>query len=217
MRPVLAASPALLLAGALLAVPASAQTMLMPYQNNPIATPPGAPPPTEGPQQTAQGTLPQGPYLTECKEVRMLEGTLTAFCPKGDGTWQTTQLQHADSCPGGIRNAGGDLFCGSSQMGSTTSPESYGSSSGSTYASPAEQRPSYGAFGTGPQPMATGAYPVTSSVPTQSYAAPAYNGAGPYTYNPYGGYPSASPYGGYPPPANQYVSPSATRAAQPPY
>ena len=139
----------------------------------------------------------------------MLGDTLTAFCPRGDGTWQTTQLQHADSCPGGVQNAGGELFCGPSQVGSTTAPENYGSSSGSAYAAPAEQRPSYGAFGTGPQPMATGAYPVTPPpVPTQSYAAPAYNGYGPYPYN---------PYGGYPPTANQYVSPSATRAAQPPY
>ena len=176
MRPLLAAaSPALLLAGAILAAPASAQTMLMPYENNPIAAPPGVPQPTEGSQQTVEAATPRGPYLAECKDVRMLQDTLTAFCPRGDGTWQTTQLQHAGSCPGGVQNAGGNLFCGPSQVGSTTSSEGYRSSSGSTYAAPAEQRPSYGAFGTGPQPLATGAYPVTSPpASNQGYAAPTY-------------------------------------------
>jgi hypothetical protein len=125
MRPLLAASPALLLATTLLAAPASAQTMLMPYENNPIATPPGVPPPTEG--------LP----------------------------------------------------------------------------APAEQRPSYGAFGTGPQPLATGAYPVTSPpAANQGYAAPTYNSYGPYTGT-YGA------YGATPPAQDQYSSPSASRTARP--
>jgi hypothetical protein len=215
MRPILAASPALLLAGVVLAAPASAQTMLMPYQNNPIATPPGAPPPTEGPQQTAGGALPRGSYLGECKDVRMLQGTLTAFCPRGDGTWQTTQLQHADSCPGGVQNAGGDLLCGSSQMGSASSPESYGSSSGSNYGSSAAPPSGYGAFGTGPQPMATGAYPVNPPPgPYQGYAAPAYNGYGPApAYNIYGPY--SGTYGPYPAPQDQYYAPSASKTAHP--
>jgi hypothetical protein len=215
MKSILAASPALLLAGAMLAAPASAQTMAPPDVSQPMAQPYAgqtAPQPYSGQaqQQTAQGTLPRGSYLNECKDVRMLQDTLTAFCPRGDGTWQTTQLQHADSCPGGISNAGGDLVCGMpSQVGSTTPPQSYGSSAGSTYGTPAAPPASYGAFGTGPQPAATGvAPPAYAPVPGQTYAAPTYNGYGAYTYN---------PYGAYPPAANQYVSPTGEGAAQPPY
>jgi hypothetical protein len=229
MKSIFAASPALLLAGAMLAAPASAQTMGQPDLNQPMAQPyPGqaAPQPYSGQtasqpysdqaqQQTAQGTLPRGSYLNECKNVRMLQNTLTAFCPRGDGTWQTTQLQHADSCPGSVHNAGGDLVCGMpSQVGSTTPPQSYDSSSGSSYGTPAapptgSPPTGYGAFGTGPQPAATGvAPPAYAPVPSQSYATPSYNGYGAYTYN---------PYGAYPPAADQYVSPSGTRAAQPPY
>jgi hypothetical protein len=211
MKSILAASPVLLLAGAMFAAPVSAQTMLTPYESQPIATLPGVPPPSEGSQQqTARGTLPQGSYLSECKDARMLQDTLTAFCPRGDGTWQTTQLVNASSCPAGVQNAGGDLVCATpAQFGSTTSPQNYSSSYGNTYRTPPAPPASYGAFGTGPQPTATSTYGSPAApVPSQSYAAPTYNGYGSYSYN---------PYGGYLPPANPYVSPSATRTAQPPY
>jgi hypothetical protein len=217
MKSILAASPAVLLAGAMLAAPASAQTMAQPDMNGPAAQPYASQlqaQPYAGQampqQQTVQGTLPQGPYLTECKQVRMLQDTLTAFCPRGDGTWQTTQLVNASSCPGGVHNAGGDLVCATpSQFGSTTAPENYSSSYGGTSGTPPAPPASYGAFGTGPQPTATSTYvPPPPPVPSQSYAAPTYNGNGGYTYN---------PYNGYPPAPNAYVSPSPTRAAQPPY
>jgi hypothetical protein len=208
MRPVFAATPALLLAGAMLAIPASAQTMLMPYENRPIATPAGVPPPREGPEQamqTARGTLPRGPYLSECKDARMLQGTLTAFCPKGDGTWHTTQMLQADRCAGSVQNAGGDLVCTiPPQVGSTTPPQSYGSSYGGTYAPMTAAPPRYPADAMTPPPAA-GVYPPTAPMPGQAYAAPAYNGYTPYAY----------PAPAYPAPANPYTSPSATRTAQP--
>lgn len=230
MKSILAASPALLLAATMLALPAAAQTTAHPSMNQPTAQPYAGQTMQPQPyadqamprQQSAEGTLPQGPYLRECKQVRMLQDTLTAFCPRGDGTWQTTQLVNASSCPGGVQNAGGDLVCETpSQVGSTTPPESYSSSYGGstsgTLPAPAE---SYGAFGTGPQPTATSTYtPPYAPVPTQSYAAPtpapAYSGYGAYPYNPYGAYPPATtPYVS---PSAPYVSPSPTRAAQPPY
>lgn len=198
MKSILATSPVALLAGAMLAAPVSAQTMA-PLQMNPSVAQPYSGP-----------TQPQGPYLTECKDVRMLQDTLTAFCPRGDGTWQTTQLVDAGTCRGGVQNAGGDLVCATPpQFGSTTSPESYSSSSGNTYGFPPAPPASYGAFGTGPQPTATSTYaPSYAPAPGRSYAAPSYNGYGAYSYN---------PYGGYPPAANPYASPSPTKAAQPPY
>ncbi len=216
MKTILAASPALLLAGTLLAAPATAQTMEQPYSEQPITQPYGGmttqPSPigeTASNPELNQGRLPRGRYLAECKDVRMLQDTLTAFCPRGDGTWQTSQLQHASSCPGGVQNIGGDLICGmGSQTGSTNPAESYGTASGGNYGTtPPAQPGSYGAFGTGPQPMATGAYP---RMPSQSYAAPppVYSAPAPYTY---------SPYPAYPAPEGGYISPSATRPAQPPY
>lgn len=235
MKSILAASPPLLLAGAMMAIPAAAQTMAQPGMDQPAAQPYSGQTMQSQPYgyqampqpQTVQGTLPQGSYLTECKEVRMLGDTLTGFCPRGDGTWQTTQLVNASSCPGGVQNAGGDLVCGTpSQVGSTAAPENYSSSSGGTSSgtTPAPAA-GYGAFGTGPQPMATSTYPSYAPVPSQSYAAPAYNGYGANRYNPYGGYPpAANPYGGYPAaatpygsPSPSYVSPSPTTTAQPPY
>jgi len=225
MKAILAASPALLLAGAMFAAPASAQ-MMAPDINQPMASPyagTAAPQPyaEQGVTQSyagqamsnqliATGPLPQGPYLSECKDVRMLRDTLTAFCPKGDGTWHTTQLLQASSCTGGVANAGGDLVCSMPpQMGSTTPPQGYASSYGGTYgpaAAPPPPAAGYEAY----QPMMPPAagYPSPyPPVPSQTYAAPVYNGYGAYTYN---------PYGTYPPAANDYVSPSAG-TAQPPY
>lgn len=221
MKSVLAASPALLLAGAMFAAPASAQTMAQPYASQPAAqsdtgqaaSQPYAYQGTTQPyaaQQTAQGTIPQGPYLNTCKEVRMLEDTLTAFCSKGDGTWQTTQLWHADSCTGGVQNAGGQLVCGMEpQVGSSTPPAGYGNSYGSAYGTSA--------------PPATGTYPPAYAAgPSPTYPAPAYNSYGNATTswpNAYGtntyennGYGS---YGATTPSQDQYSSPSASQTAKP--
>ena len=227
MKAILAASPALLLAGAMFAAPASAQTMAHPNMSQPMGSPyAGNPAPQPYAEQgatqsytaqamsnqlTATGPLPQGPYLSECKDVRMLQDTLTAFCPKGDGTWHTTQLLQADRCPAGVANAGGDLVCPMPpQMGSTSPPQGYASSYGGTYGPAAAPPPAIG-YG-GPYqpitPLAAGYPSPYPPVPSQTYAAPTYNGYGVYTYN---------PYGAYPPTANEYVSPSATRTAQPPY
>jgi hypothetical protein len=220
MKSVIAVSPALLLAGAMLAAPASAQTMAQPYANQPApqsylgqaaAQPyayqrtaqPDAGQATARQQQTAQGTVPQGSYLGTCKEVRMLEDTLTAFCSKGDGTWQTTQLWHADRCNGSVQNAGGDLVCAMMpQVGSSTPPQSYGSAYGGTYGAPTP---------------ATGAYtPTYAPAPSQTYAPPAYNGYANATTswpNAYGT-PAYGTYGTVPS-QNEYVSPSASKTAQP--
>jgi hypothetical protein len=202
MKSILAASPALVIAGALLAAPASAQTVSQPMMNQPMAQPYAG---QAMPQpQAAQATLPQGPYLGTCKDARMLEDTLTAFCSKGDGSWQTTQLWHADSCTGGVQNAGGDLVCGMEpQVGSSTPPESYGSAAGTL------------------TPPAVGTYsPAYTPAPT--YPPPAYNGYGSATTswpNAYGtsAY-GANGYGPYSAPApseDQYYSPSASKTARP--
>ena len=200
MKSVFAASPALLLAAAMFAVPASAQTMAQPETSQPTTMTQPYAGQAMPPQQTAAGRLPQGPYLNECKEVRMLQDTLTAFCPKGDGTWRTTQLVNATGCPGSVQNAGGDLVCTPPvETGSTAAPENYGTSSGGTYGTTPPSAPGYAPAVAAP---AMSPYPPAyPAVPSQSYAAPPYYGYGP------------SPY----PPANQYISPSATRAAQPPY
>jgi hypothetical protein len=207
------------------AAPASAQT-IAPDINQPMAPPyagtAGSQPYAEqgatqsyvnqmmSNQPTAQGPLPQGPYLSECKDVRMLQDTLTAFCPKGDGTWHTTQLSQASSCTGHVANAGGDLVCVMPpQIGSTIPPQGYASSYGGTYEPvAAPPPPGYGGAYQPVMPPAAGYPSPYPPVPSQTYAAPTYNGYGAYTYY---------SYGVHPPTANQYISPSATRTAQPPY
>lgn len=203
MKSLLAASSAFALAGALLAGPAFAQTA-PPSWNQPVAQPYARQ--AAAPQQeTARGTLPQGSYLGTCKEARMLEDTLTAFCSKGDGTWQTTQLWHADRCTAGVQNAGGDLVCGMEpQFGSSTPPESYGSFYGSAYGTVA--------------PRMAGTYsPAYAPAPSPAYPAPPYSGYGtaPASWPNAYGTPAYGPYGAAVPAANQYSSPSATRTAQP--
>lgn len=207
MKPVLAASPALVLAGALLAVPACAQ-MAQPYAGQP------APQPYAGQTMsqpyagatTAQATLPQGPYLGTCKEARMLENTLTAFCSRGDGSWHTAQLFQADRCAGGVSNAGGDLVCAMMpEVGSSTPPQSYGSAAGTL------------------TPPAVGSYtPSYTPAPGQAYPAPAYNGYGSATTswpNAYGsgayGPNGYGPYSATTPSQDQYYQPSASKAARP--
>ncbi len=205
MKFILAASPAVLLAGAVLVSPAWAQTWSQPYPAQPTVQPyagqtasPYAGATTSQPSAgaaattattpgastslTSQASLPQGPYQQECREVRMLEGTLTAFCPKGDGTWHTTQLIGADRCSGNVQNAGGDLVCEMApQIGSTAPPQGYVSSAGGTYAGPVAA------------PLYPPALPAPVP-PAPAYAAPVY--------------PSI-------PSPNLYISPSAARAAQP--
>lgn len=77
----------------------------------------------------AQGQLPQGAYLSNCKDARIDEGTLIAFCQRPDGDWHTTQLR-VNQClnANDVVNVKGDLACG---MGT-----GYGSSR-----PPAPQRP----------------------------------------------------------------------------
>ncbi len=216
MKIALAASSAVVIAGALWVRPAAAQTIGQPYAGQaaypyagPAATQPYAAPyagRTAAPyyRETASGSYPgvstsavgaesapRGPYLSECREVRMLQGTLTAFCPKGDGTWHTTQLVGAAQCAGNVENAGGDLVCGAPpQIGSTAPPQSYPSSAGSTYATPA--------LPPAPAPVAPVAGPYPPAYPPVAgpvYPAPAY------------------PYGV--PSQYQYIAPSAGRTAQP--
>jgi hypothetical protein len=139
--------------------------------------------------QIDRASLPQGSYVNQCTEIRMLEGTLTAFCPSGDGTWHTTQLVAADRCNGKIEVAGGDLVCRMSpQTGSSAPPQAYVSSAGAaTYGAPA------------PAPV----YPPGAPTVGGPYYAPA-----PGAFYPAPTYP-------YAPSQDFYASPSATQAARP--
>jgi hypothetical protein len=205
MKFILAASPAVLLASAVLVSPALAQTWSQPYPTQPTVQPyagttasPFAGATTDQPYTgaaattptspgastplTSQASLPQGPYLQECREVRMLEGTLTAFCPKGDGTWHTTQLIGAERCSGNVHSAGGDLVCEMApQIGSTAPPQGYVSSAGGTYAGPVAAPPYSPVLPAPVLPAPAYAVPVYPSIPSQ----------------------------------NLYTSPSAARTAQP--
>jgi hypothetical protein len=220
-KSILVASPAFVVAGALLAGTASAQT-LTPSWNQPAAQPYGGQATPQ--QQIGQATLPRGPYLATCKEARMLEDTLTAFCSKGDGTWQTTQLWHVGECTGGVQNAGGDLVCAMApQVGSSTPPQSYGSSYGTSYGMTAP--PVTGAYAPTYAPAAAPAYPPT---PGQAYApvpvyppapVPAYPSASVPTYPPAPGQTYApQTYNGYAagvPSSDEYSSSSASKTARP--
>jgi hypothetical protein len=239
MKFILGASAALLLAMAV--GPASAQTAGQPYPYEPMAQPyPGQTPaqsyssPTAprsyggttmtpsgtgamtSNQQASQSTLPQGSYLNECKDVRMLQDTLTAFCPRGDGTWQTTQLLNASSCTGNVQIAGGDLVCETPQVGSTTAPGGYNSSAGGTYQDLSQPLPHYGAFGTGPQPTATSVSPPTYAPEAGQTGAAPY---GTYSYNPYPPYPptALSPYPALPPAGYPAYPPAPPAPAPQPY
>ena len=68
--------------------------------------------PYGGSNQT-QGKLPQGAHLSSCKDARMDEGTLIAFCQTLNGDWHTTELR-VNQCPNAndVVNANGDLACG---------------------------------------------------------------------------------------------------------
>jgi hypothetical protein len=206
MKSPLAASPALVVAGVLLAAPAFAQTMSQPMMNPPAAQPyvgQAATQPYAGQaaaqQQAGQMTLPQGPYLSTCKDARMLNDTLTAFCSKGDGTWQTTQLWQAGRCASGVRNAGGDLVCGMEpQVGSSTPPQGYGSA--------------YETI----TPPASGTYtPTYPPAPGQTYAPAPGQTYAPRAYNGYGAYGTYNGYGAGVPSSDEYSSSSASKTARP--
>jgi hypothetical protein len=128
-------------------------------------------------------SLPQGPYLDSCCSARMLEGTLVAFCDKGNGTWNTAELANADQCNGSVANLDGNLTCGTApQTGATSAPQTYGSSYGTS-----------GYQGYGIPPANQGAM---TSPGTGTYA-PNNQSYGPAQYQMYG--PPTSPI--YPAPA----------------
>ena len=66
-----------------------------------------------GASNQVQAQLPQGAYLSNCKDARMDEGTLIAFCQRPNGDWHTTELR-VNQCPNpnDVVNANGDLACG---------------------------------------------------------------------------------------------------------
>jgi hypothetical protein len=77
---------------------------------------------TTGTQMGIQGQLPQGSFRNSCNDIRMAGDTLIAFCPKGDGTWQTTAIGPASQCVGDIQNVNGQLSCNEAGYGSSASP-----------------------------------------------------------------------------------------------
>ena len=140
MKTALAVSAALLLAGTAYVLPAHAQT---------APQTPGAAPqtqmqtPTSGsaaygtqpsgrtaPMQTQStatqmgtpGEQPQGSFRSSCNDVRMQGQTLIAFCPKPDGTWQTSAIGPVSQCVGDIQNVNGQLTCNETGIGSSTPP-----------------------------------------------------------------------------------------------
>jgi hypothetical protein len=142
--------------------PNMAQPMAQPNMNQ---TNPGQ---TMPPQQTGLQPAPQGPYLASCKDARLLGGDLVAFCSKPDGTWHTSMLSQADQCAGNVQNINGDLTCPTGpQVGSTTPPQYYGSSYG-TSGSPA--------YGTPPANQGYGNMSATTPPPAGGYNPTGANG-----------------------------------------
>ncbi len=128
MTPISSVSAALLLAGTMVSSAAWAQTAVTPRQQ--------------------QAGLPAGPYLLSCAHPRMVNGRLVALCDdqtnamQGQDTWHTAQLSNAQQCNGSVENMNGQLTCGTAPMvGSSTPPQPYGSSFGTS-------GPSYGHPGT---------------------------------------------------------------------
>ena len=73
-------------------------------------------------QPGTQAQAPQGSYRSSCNDVRMQNGTLIAFCPKPDGTWQTNAIGPVNQCVGDIQNVNGRLTCNEAGTGSSTPP-----------------------------------------------------------------------------------------------
>ena len=55
--------------------------------------------------------LPPGTYMSNCKDPRIVGGTLIASCDNGKDKWLTTKLPNADLCTGDIENHEGSLRC----------------------------------------------------------------------------------------------------------
>jgi hypothetical protein len=73
-------------------------------------------------QTSTQAQAPQGSYRSSCNDVRMQNGTLIAFCPKPDGTWQTSAIGPVNQCVGDIQNVNGRLTCNEAGTSSSTPP-----------------------------------------------------------------------------------------------
>lgn len=55
--------------------------------------------------------LPPGSYMSNCKDPRIVGGTLYASCDNGKDKWLTSKLPNADLCAGDIENHEGTLRC----------------------------------------------------------------------------------------------------------
>jgi hypothetical protein len=75
-----------------------------------------------GNEMATEGQAPQGSYHTSCKDVRMANDTLIAFCSNPDGTWQTSAIGPVSQCTGDIQNINGQLTCNETGVGSSTPP-----------------------------------------------------------------------------------------------
>lgn len=55
--------------------------------------------------------LPPGSYISNCKDPRIVGGTLYASCDNGKDKWLPAKLRDADLCAGDIENHEGNLRC----------------------------------------------------------------------------------------------------------
>ena len=55
--------------------------------------------------------LPPGSYISNCKDPRIVGGTLYASCDNGKDKWLNSKLPNADLCVGDIENHEGTLRC----------------------------------------------------------------------------------------------------------
>lgn len=55
--------------------------------------------------------VPQGSYAQSCRDIRMVDGTLLAFCRQPDGRWDMSALARVGTCVGDIGNKNGVLAC----------------------------------------------------------------------------------------------------------
>ncbi len=55
--------------------------------------------------------LPPGSYMSNCKDPRIVGGTLYASCDTGKDKWLPSKLPNADLCAGDIENHEGSLRC----------------------------------------------------------------------------------------------------------
>jgi hypothetical protein len=119
MRTTLAVSAALLLAGAAY-LPAHAQSTSQGSAAKPMMQGPSS-----GGMQTPSKTpwqVPQGSFQSTCRDARLADQTLIAFCQKGDGTWQTSATGPVSQCVGDVQNVNGQLTCNETGYGSSNPP-----------------------------------------------------------------------------------------------